>query len=442
MIWVYNIALTLLAPFWVPWMLVRARRRQNPVNWRERSGTYEFALRPGSPRIWFHAVSVGEVMAALPILKAIKRLAPEAELVLSVTTSSGYQTAKDKAEGLYDHLVYFPIDVARFVLNALVKVRPDAVAIMETELWFNFLAMSKDMHATTLLVNGRISDRAFKRSKGLKFFYKPMLANLDKALMQSALDGERIAALGAANVEVVGNCKFDEAAQAADTDVAAWREKLGIAEGESVLVIGSTRGEMEEKFVLDALGAGAFEKYDRIVHAPRHLETAAQLGEAYRQKFGQVAFRSKGEGGKVLILDTYGELSHVYAVADVVVIGGGFDSLGGQNLIQPLAHGKPVLHGPNMHNFRDVTEAAGRAGATRVCATADELGAALVDLAPGNDDAGRSAMGERARALISESVGASETYATAIVEAMWTAWEANPRKQKLREKQAAETSSQ
>lgn len=398
-------------------MVWRARQRKESVDWKQRCGEYRMQMRTGSQRIWIHAVSVGEVVAAMPILKEVRELAPEAEVVLSVTTSSGHQTARDKAEGLYDHLVYFPIDVPRFVLGAMIKVRPAVVAVMETELWMNFLTMAKNFEVTTLVVNGRISDRSFPRSMKVRWFYQAMLRKVDGCLMQSETDASRIRELGAveSSVEVLGNCKFDEATGGTEADPVAWRRELGIADGESVLVIGSTRGEMEEGFVMEALGddlAG----FDRLVWAPRHMERADAIAGAVSKVFGSVAQRSQKETGRVLLLDTYGELSQVYAVADVVVVGGGFDNLGGQNIIQPLAHGKPVIHGEWMQNFRDIAEMARRAGATNEASNPSELRSELAELL--GDSKMRTEMGAAAKALVQAQVGASRRYAERIVGAL------------------------
>jgi len=179
MIWIYNIFLSLGSLIWVPWMIWRAKRRKEGVDWKERSGDYKIKLQKGVPRLWLHAVSVGEVVAAMPILREVRTLAPDLEIVLSVTTSSGHQTARDKAEGLFDHLVYYPIDVYRFVLAGLVRVRPSVVAIMETELWMNFLDAAHNMGIKTLLVNGRISDRSFPRASKFRFFYHDLLTRMD-----------------------------------------------------------------------------------------------------------------------------------------------------------------------------------------------------------------------------------------------------------------------
>jgi 3-deoxy-D-manno-octulosonic-acid transferase len=409
----YNALLTLLAPLWVPWMLLRARKRADPPNWTERQGDYAIEMRKDRKRVWVHAVSVGEVVAARPILKELKNELSEHEIVLTVTTSSGHKTAKETASELYDHLFYFPIDVARMQLAAMSRVQPAAVVIMETELWMNFLWAAKVFECRTLLVNGRISDRSFPKARRFRFFYKRLLQNVDRCLMQTQLDADRIQTLGARSAEVFGNSKFDQAAEGLGADPAEWRQKLGIPEGRRVVVVGSTRGEEEEDFVLEALGRLDLQKI-AVVHAPRHLERVPDLARKIERKFGAAALRSKQQTGDYLLLDTYGELSNVYAAADVVVIGGGFSNLGGQNLIQALAHGKPVLHGPHMQNFAEVTSAALAAGASQTCATPEELAQGIQSLL--DDEARRREMGNAARQLIEQNVGASRRYAEAIAQ--------------------------
>lgn len=382
------------------------------MDWKERCGQYRIQFRKGSQRIWIHAVSVGEVMASLSILRELREFAPDAEIVLSVTTSSGHQTAREKAEGLYDHLVYFPIDVPRFVLGAIVKVRPTVIGIMETELWMNFNQIAKNFGIPVLMINGRVSDRSFPRSMKIRAFYKALLKNVKECLMQSAIDRDRILALGAVSAEVFGNCKFDESVTGTEVQAEDWRSELGIKKGDRVLVIGSTRGEFEEDFVLQAL-ALCEEDWDRVIHAPRHLERVSGLAEKVTVRFGEVGLRSQKDRSRYVLLDTYGELSQVYCVADVVVVGGGFDQLGGQNIIQPLAHGKPVVHGPNMQNFRDVSEMARHAGSTFTAATPEELAQAISDLI--RDEAKRKLMGDAAKQLVTEQMGASRKYAERLV---------------------------
>ncbi len=414
MYWLYNILIVILAPFWVPWMWLRARKRKEQPNWGERQGNLQIPVRKDGKRIWFHAVSVGEVMASLPVLREVRKRLPGHEIVLSVTTSSGHQTASENAEGLFDHLIYMPIDVARFQLVAMQKVRPSVVVVMETELWFNFLWAAKVFDAKTLLINGRISDRSYPRSKKIAFFYKALLKYMDQCLMQTQADADRIKELGGQNIEVFGNCKFDQAAEGLDADPGQWRKDLGLRDDKLILVIGSTRGSEEETFVLDAVQKVGLDRL-QVIHAPRHLETVADLAKNVQQRFGDVALRSRKETGPYLILDSYGELSQVYSVADIVIVGGGFSNLGGQNIIQPLAHGKPVIHGPHMQNFRDVSDAARYFQATMECRTPEELAEGLEKLIESPEL--RDLMASQAAKLVQSSLGASERYGEAIAEA-------------------------
>jgi 3-deoxy-D-manno-octulosonic-acid transferase len=362
-------------------------------------------------RIWVHAVSVGEIVASLPVLRELRTVLPEYEIVLSTTTSSGYRTAIEQAVGLYEHLVYFPIDVARFQLSAMQKVRPALVAIMETELWMNFLWAAKTFDAKTVLVNGRISDRSFPRSMRIRPFYRALFRDLDQCLMQTGTDAERIAALGASSVQVLGNVKFDQALEGADADSESWRDQLKVPDGRPVIVVGSTRGEEEENFVLEALQLVGFHRVC-VIHAPRHLERVAQLMIAAKAVCSDVVLRSGGVGGSYIIIDTYGELSSIYSAADIVAVGGAFANLGGQNLLQPLAHGKPVIHGPHMHNFRDVAAAAHAAGATLVASSPKELAEHIEQLLERPSRV--EEMGQAAKRFVSENSGASRRYADAI----------------------------
>lgn len=415
MYWLYNTLLILTMPIWFVWMVWRSRKRAEAPNWRERQGSYPFVFARNRPRIWIHAVSVGEVVAATPVIERLRALRPDLQIVLTVTTSSGHQIAREKllTADLVNQVCYFPIDVALFQFAALSTVRPHVVAVMETELWFNFLWASKQVDAHTCLINGRISERSFGRGQKLAIFYRAMFKNLDMAYMQSEMDATRIRALGAERVQVVGNTKFDEASTSALADRTEWRTQLGIADDELLVVVGSTRGEEEAQFVARALLAVSSEAKWKIIHAPRHVELCDFVESCYSEP---VARRSRGDQARVMLLDTYGELGSVYAAADIAIIGGGFEKHGGQNLIQPLAAGIPVLHGPHMTNFRSVADQAVETGASRVCRTEAALTEAVTHLL--TDESARHAMGKIARELVQTNLGASDAYAKAILAAL------------------------
>ena len=418
MVWfLYNLALTLTAPIWVPWMWWRANKRVEKPNWQERTGNYDIPKRKDRKRVWVHAVSVGETIAARPILQELRVLLPDHEVVLTTTTSTGQGIAKGLVGKLAARAFYFPIDVYRFCVNAMIRVEPAVVVIMETELWLNFLTAAKMTNAKTCLVNGRISERSFEKSKRLRWLYRAVFAKVDEALMQTEADAERARYLGASNVHVLGNSKYDEASEPAAVD---WREILQLG-SEKLVVVGSARGEVEEDLIIDALkDVGA-----RIVFAPRHPERAEAV--AFRAKAAgfDVGLRSAGTNrAQFLILDTMGELASIYPHADVAIIGGGFDKLGGQNLIQPMASGVPVVCGPHMKNFREPYEQGVAAGAVVTAATPEELRTEVLKIL--EDENLRQKMAEAGRSLVNENTGASARYAKAIADLVAAFHDENP----------------
>lgn len=413
MIALYNLLLLIGSPVWVPWMLWRARRRGQPVDWAERQGRYGFSFARSPRRVWLHAVSVGEVMAALPILRALGEADPPVEVVLSTTTSSGRSTAEKSAAGMFDRLVYFPIDVPRCCLRALASVKPALVVIMETEIWPNFLWMADQMGIPVVMANARLSNRSYARRGWLRWVYRPSLRRVAHVMAQSEEDALRLREVGAESVAVLGNTKFDQAVASIGDGPADWRAELGLPPEQPAVVVGSTRSELEERVVAEALAdprlAGA-----SVVWAPRHVERAAAVADALRGSGREPVFRSKAGKGSTVVLDTYGELAQAYSAADVVVVGGGFDDLGGQDIIQPMAHGKPVVHGLHMHNFRDVARLALEAGATVPCgAEPGELADALASLLA--DPARRESVGSAGRALVAGHLGAGSRIAGEIL---------------------------
>lgn len=285
---------------------LKSKKRKESPNWAERMGNYALGSGKGKNRVWFHAVSVGEVLAIGPIIRETRKLLPESEIVLSVTTSSGHATARGASDIPFDHLVYFPIDVARFQLIAMQRVRPRAVAIMETELWPNFLWAAKTFDASTFMINGRISDRSYPRAHTFRRLYQAILKDVDQCLMQTEQDVLRIKSLGASKAVCLGNCKFDQAAEILDADPEKWIQTLHLKPDRPIIVIGSTRGDDEEALVLAAIAMVGFNRV-QIIHAPRHIEKAEGLAQKVESISGAVALRSKGETGPYLVLDTYGE---------------------------------------------------------------------------------------------------------------------------------------
>ncbi|MCC6403330.1 MAG: hypothetical protein IT207_04915 [Fimbriimonadaceae bacterium] len=412
MIILYNLLLVLTLPVWATWMAVRARRRKEPVEWAERQGSYPFVLGRSKRRVWVHAVSVGEFMACQPLLHALREIEPNPEVVVSTTTSSGHGEAEKHKGKLFDRLVYFPIDVPRFCLKALLSVKPTVIVMMETEIWPNFLWTAHQMGIPALVANGRISDKTHSRGWIARWVYRPVLRTVDAVLAQSDTDRDRFLALGARQAESVGNTKFDQALGGMRATSRDWLCELGTPEGCPVIVVGSTRSEAEEALVADALADPRIEGC-AVVWAPRHIERAPEVARQLERIGREPTLRSQGGKGRTVVLDTYGELAQVYTIADVVVVGGGFDTLGGQDILQPMAHGKPVVHGPNMSNFRDIARLAQEAGAAVTCEpNPSELAQLLADLL--TDPSRRAQIGSAGRALVERHRGASERIATRV----------------------------
>ncbi|NWF57131.1 MAG: 3-deoxy-D-manno-octulosonic acid transferase [Syntrophaceae bacterium] len=335
----------------------------------------------GEPRIWIHAVSLGEVGAIHPLVRELRKVYPGACLMVSTGTESGQKMARERlteASGTF----YFPWDCPRAVRKAIRRLRPELFAISETELWPNFLRIAKEEGAKNVLVNGRISDRSFRRYRKVRFFFTAVLDNLDALSMIRVQDGERIITMGAnpVHVSVNGNCKFDQAAsQAIPVHREEMREIAGLRPQDRVLVAGSTH-EGEEEAVLNAfLRLVQTDPEALLILAPRHIDRAdrvVKLLEGHGIQRWVRRSRLPGEGGKrarVILWDTFGELSKVYSLATLVFCGGSLVSKRGQNILEPAAWGKVVLYGPSMEDFRDAHEFLSGVGAGIMIRNGEEL---------------------------------------------------------------------
>ncbi len=440
----YNVVLTLLLPFIIlglAWrILVQGKSRDGL---RQRLGVLPPELAQwhdsGEPVVWIHAVSVGEVSAVEPILRELRRLNPLLHVVLSTTTSTGRQVAEKR--GLEaDALVYFPFDfIPLAVWRALATVQPDLVMLVETELWPNFLWLARQRGARTMLVNGRISDRHFPRMKWVRPLYRWTLSNVELLYMQSRVDAERVRELGGPpeRVVAVGNSKFDaDYPQVAEAQQAQLRAQFGLGQETAVVVAGST-APGEEQLILEAFGKVRAQRADvRMILAPRHPERADEVAQLIRDHGYEVLRRTEVLAAeksdqplrehledRIVLLDTIGELAAVYSIATIVVLGRSFQPLGGSNVLEPMAQGKPTIFGPHMENFRDIAELARRARVAFQVADGDELHRELQRLLSRPEEL--EWIAEAARAVIAENQGASRQCAEASMAALEQ--EAGPR---------------
>jgi 3-deoxy-D-manno-octulosonic-acid transferase len=413
---VYNALLVLFAPLIVAYLLYRrAIGKEDPAHWGERWGNYA-ALTPSprpEPVIWVHAVSVGEVMAAVPVLRALRERYPDGFLLLTTTTVGGREVASQRTEP--DAIATFPLDFPFAVGRALCALRPDLIVLMEWEIWPNFLVAAKRLGARIAVLNGRVSDKGLRRGQRARFFTRPGLDAVDRFAMQSDEDARRAVRVGAdaARVTTLGNTKFDESVAAlTDAERQELRAELGIAGSAPVLVCGSTRESRQEGIAAEEVQlAEAVERVRArhpdlvVIVAPRHRERADSAAAA----FPGAGRRSRGEPVRsgALILDTFGELGRIYGAADLAFVGGSLVPWGGQSVFQPLAQGVPTLFGPHMNNQRDIAALARAEGVgfevADAAALADEL-LRLLALSP----AERARLTERARALIARNQGVSK----------------------------------
>ncbi|MDW8103371.1 MAG: 3-deoxy-D-manno-octulosonic acid transferase [Armatimonadota bacterium] len=421
-LFLYNFFILVTLPLWLGYLLWRiVVRGKSREGWSQRLGGL-----PPSPQgrrvIWVHAVSVGEVVAALPLLQALRREIPHVYLLLTTLTPTGNATARQQEGSLVDAVAYLPVDLPFAVGRALRRVRPELLIVMETELWPNLLVMASRYGARVVVANARLSDKSFPTYRRFRLFFAPVLHQVVAICAQSEEDARRFRAIGAPpeRVQVTGNTKFDQAAVSAqEVDATALRHDLGLPADAPVLVIGSSRAPEEEQLIASAYRL-LRERFPNLclVWAPRHVERAEAVVQTLQGQGFAPWLRTQGTPPtpqEQIVLDTFGELGKVYAVGDVAIIGGSFVPLGGQNLLQPLAHGKPVVHGPYMHNFRDVAALAQQAGVAWTASSVEEVVQHVSRLLA--DAQLLAEVARRAKALVCQQQGASQRI-TELVKAL------------------------
>ncbi len=367
--------------------------------------------------LWLHAVSVGEVMAAAPLARELRVRHPEIPLLVSTVTETGRSVAEQRLPA--SRYVFFPLDFGWFVERMLDRLRPRLVLLTETELWPNFLAACAGRQIPVVVVNGRISPRSFPRYRLVRRWFGRVLRDVRLFCMQSQADADRILGLGApaARVRVVGNLKYDLPLLAQAPDVASIRHSLDLAPDEVLVVGGSThRGEEES-----LLGAFVRLRSTRpeacLLLAPRHPERLEEVERLVRRAGLACVRRSQlpahpRSGAPVILLDTMGELVRLYAAAAVVFVGGSLIPHGGQNILEPAAHARPVLHGPYMGNFAEMRDLFHAAGAAIQVTDGVALGQELEDLV--KEPARAERMGKAGRAIVEAHRGATKRTADLV----------------------------
>jgi 3-deoxy-D-manno-octulosonic-acid transferase len=367
------------------------------------------ALREVRP-LWLHAVSVGEVIAAVPLVNAVRHRFPHLPILISTVTETGQATAREKMAA--EACLYFPLDYTRVVHQVIARLQPRLFLMVETEIWPNFLRELTRQEIPAVLINGRISPRSFRGYQRLRPFMRQVLQSITAFSMQTKLDAERIIAIGAepSRVHITGNIKYDlPLIPLSNTEEQALRAELGFGAA-PVFMAGSTH-HGEEDIVIEAyLWARVQVPTLRLLLAPRHLDRLDEVDALLRkhQLTGQRRSRgrlpSHGSQAPVLLLDTIGELAKLYVVATVVFVGGSFVPIGGHNILEPAAHRKAILFGPHMHNFHQIATALLEAGGALQVQNSEALGQSVSALL--QEPERRQALGETAYQVLRDNQGA------------------------------------
>ncbi|MBW2650325.1 MAG: 3-deoxy-D-manno-octulosonic acid transferase [Deltaproteobacteria bacterium] len=423
----YNVLLFITAFFLIPFFAVKI---VFTGKYRKSIGP-KFGLIPervfeemkGSPRIWVHAVSVGEVTAAAPIVSSLREMYPGACIVLSTSTETGQEMARRLVTDATSH-IYYPLDIPIVVRRVMDRVNPDIFVPVETEIWPNFIRACVKRGTRIVMVNGRISPRSFRRYRKTKFFWKRIMNMLDMIGAISEIDSSRLETLGVepSRIHVRGNAKYDSLAAGADDALRNEMEaRLDIPHGAKVFVAGSTH-EGEDDVVLKTY-RGLLEKYPDMlmIIVPRHPERGnAVLSLANDAGFydcitmAEINSGKKRAGRRIIIVDVIGELFKVYSLATMVFCGGSLVPRGGQNILEPAAWGKVVLYGPSMEDFMDERERLEMAGGGITVRNGIELLAETLKLM--EDPEALHRKGEAGREIVASNMGAARRYAEMIAK--------------------------
>ena len=331
---------------------------------RQRFGRLPDFEQTGKPVMWLHCVSVGETNAARPLIKELKKDFPDYRLVVSTTTLTGQTLAKEVFALDADLIFYFPFDWKFTVHRVLQKIKPDIVLIMETEIWFNFVREAHKSGAKVFVVNGRLSHKSVTRYAWIPRTMRRVLHHIDLALMQTGTDAKRLLGLGSRNtkVKVTGNIKFDQPFDETESDLTAeLRERFNITKDATLIVAASTHAP-EERLILEALKEtwkNSPANLPRLLIAPRHPERFAEVENLIKESGFDWAKRSavqseKDNSAEVILLDSIGELRHVYPLAEIVFVGGSLIPHGGQSVLEPAIADCAIVTGFYTMNFTEI----------------------------------------------------------------------------------------
>ena len=424
----YNILFTVFFVLSSPYYFYRMQRRGNwERGFRQRFGRYDSKFKQAITNrhtLWMHAVSVGEVNVCTQLIRALEPRLPNMKIVVSTTTTTGMAELQRK---LPKHIsaIYYPLDLRWCVRRSLSAIHPQAIVLVEAEIWPNFIWRARTLGTPMFLVNARLSERSFPRYLRFGWLFRKLFASFAGVGAQNEADAAKLRALGCRPeaIRVVGSLKYDAAKleERRLLNVPGLLAQLGVAPGVPILVAGSTHAGEE------ALLAQAFLRLQArfpnlfLILVPRHFERSREVGrelDALKLPFvyrNEISISTQHPAGSVhcLLVNTTGELKHFYEHATVIFVGKSLTAQGGQNPIEPGALGKAMVFGPNMQNFAEVAGNFVSHGGARQVNNSAELEQALEELLA--NESLRDQMGRKALEVVHENLGAIERTVDMIV---------------------------
>lgn len=372
MIFLYNILLaagiTIGLPLIVPLVLITDKRRKT-VLYRLGLMPLPKAIRqnrsqhPHNRPIWIHALSVGEVLSAVPLIKELKSCFKHQYIVFSASTKTGFEIANKLFKENVDAIFFFPYDLLISVKHIAAKVEPAIVIIVESDIWPNFLFEMKRRNIPVILVNARLSRKSYFGYKLFLFFFKRLFLSFSKICVQSSEDARRFSLLGIppARITITGNIKFDQQYDfAGREEMEKLRQSLLVKPSQKILLAGSTHYG-EEAILLDAFSRLKKKYPDLIlIIVPRNPDRAGSVCRICKSA-GLFAvtmsdLEEKKSGPDVIVVDRIGTLKMLYAAADIAFVGGSLVRSGGHNPLEPAAFSRPIIFGPDMSDFADISD--------------------------------------------------------------------------------------
>jgi len=428
MYFVYSLLLTLTFLVLLPHFFIDAIRHGKYVaGFRERFGKLAPFDNDGKPVVWLHCVSVGELQAARPLVQGIRKRFPDHILVVSTITLTGQNLAREVFGNDVAKIFYFPFDWRWTVRRALNVIRPSAVLVMETEIWPGFLRECRAVEVPVAIVNGRLSRQSLRRYKWIKGFISRVVSCLSLAVMQTEADAERIQTLGlpSTKVFVSGNLKFDAGRMPVRKSLAdEFRQRFKLTGTTPVIFAASTHAP-EERLILKAFQElrTVSNPTPRLLMAPRHPERLAEVssllassGLAWVSRSSTISTLDRQ--CDVILLDTIGELQALYPLASIVFVGGSIAKSGGHNILEPAAVGAAIVTGAHTRNFDAIVKAFVKESAIiQLPSLPDselqiELKHVFTQLL--SDSLRRQELGQRAKTLVEENLGATERTLTLL----------------------------